>query len=180
MLHLSEFVWTLRTSVLVVFNNFLLIDATDRSKISSDQKSFFIALGLCPHSFFANTPFNRLCIAVFFFQLYHPYFYFCFLIFIIISKSRIKFSEFYNNNIYFPTSKFYFQFLTLIYNFQVSNNPRYKYTGSPTNDETSWNLMSFFFTYITTLKLVICVIFLTKCQFPSNNFRKKITFYLQI
>ena len=38
MLHLSEFVWTLRSSVLVVFNNFLLIDATDRSKISSDQK----------------------------------------------------------------------------------------------------------------------------------------------
>ena len=60
MLHLSEFVWTLRTSVLVVFNNFLLIDATDRNKISSDQKRFFIALGLCPHSFFANTPFNRL------------------------------------------------------------------------------------------------------------------------
>jgi len=28
MLHLSEFVWTLRSSVLVVFNNFLLIDAT--------------------------------------------------------------------------------------------------------------------------------------------------------
>jgi len=39
MLHLSEFVWTLRSSVLVVFNNFLLIDATDRSKISSDQKT---------------------------------------------------------------------------------------------------------------------------------------------
>ena len=37
MLHLSECVWTLRSSVLVVFNNFLLIDATDRRKISSDQ-----------------------------------------------------------------------------------------------------------------------------------------------
>ena len=35
---LSEFVSTLRSSVKVVFNNFLLIDATDRSKISSDQK----------------------------------------------------------------------------------------------------------------------------------------------
>ena len=34
-LHLSEFVWTLRSSV---FNNFLLTDAKDRSKISSDQK----------------------------------------------------------------------------------------------------------------------------------------------
>ena len=41
------------------FNNFLLIDATDRSKISSDQKRFFIALSLYPLSFFANTPFKR-------------------------------------------------------------------------------------------------------------------------
>ena len=38
--------------------NFLLIDATDRSKISSDQRRFFIALSLYPLSFFANTPFN--------------------------------------------------------------------------------------------------------------------------
>ena len=38
--------------------NFLLIDATDRSKISSDQKRFFIALSLYPLSFFANTPFK--------------------------------------------------------------------------------------------------------------------------
>ena len=44
--------------MLVVFNNFLLIDATDRSKISGDQKRFFIALRLYPLSFFANTPFN--------------------------------------------------------------------------------------------------------------------------
>ena len=36
----------------------LLIDATDRSKISSDQKRFFIALSLYPLSFFANTLFN--------------------------------------------------------------------------------------------------------------------------
>ena len=43
-MHLSEFVWTLRSSVLVFFNNFLLIDATDRS--------------LYPLSFFANTPFK--------------------------------------------------------------------------------------------------------------------------
>ena len=40
-LHLPEFEWILRSSVWVVFNNFLLIDATDRSKISSDQKRFF-------------------------------------------------------------------------------------------------------------------------------------------
>ena len=57
-MHLSEFVRTLRSSVLVVFNNFLLIDATDRSKISSDQKRFFIAISLYPLSFFANTPFK--------------------------------------------------------------------------------------------------------------------------
>ena len=60
MLHLSEFVWTLRCSVLVVYNNFLLIDETDRSKISIDQKRFFIALSLYPLSFFANTPFKEL------------------------------------------------------------------------------------------------------------------------
>ena len=41
-------------------NNFLLIDATDRGKISSDQKRFFIALSLHPLSFFANTPFKGL------------------------------------------------------------------------------------------------------------------------
>ena len=58
MLQFSEFVWTLRSSVLVVFNNFLLIDSTDRNKISSDQKRFFIVLSLYPLSFFANTPFK--------------------------------------------------------------------------------------------------------------------------
>ena len=61
LLHLSEFVWILRSSVLVVFNNFHLIGATDRSKISSDQKRFFIAFILYPLSFFANTPFNCNC-----------------------------------------------------------------------------------------------------------------------
>ena len=58
MLHLSEFVWTPCSSGLVVLNNFLLIDATDRRKISSDQKRFFIALSLYPLSFFVNTPFK--------------------------------------------------------------------------------------------------------------------------
>ena len=57
-LQLSQFVWVLRSSVLVVFNSFLLTDATDKSKISSDQKRFFIALSLYPLSFFANTPFK--------------------------------------------------------------------------------------------------------------------------
>ena len=58
MLLFSQFVWPLSYSVWEVFNNFLLIDATDRSKISSDQKHFFIALSLYPLSFFANTPFK--------------------------------------------------------------------------------------------------------------------------
>jgi len=56
MLQFSEFVWTVSYSVWDVFNNFLLIDVTDRSKISSDQKRFFNALSLYPLSFFANTP----------------------------------------------------------------------------------------------------------------------------
>ena len=42
MLQLSEFVWTLRSSILVVFNNFILIDATDRSKISSDHQRIYL------------------------------------------------------------------------------------------------------------------------------------------
>ena len=58
MLQFSEFVWALSFSVWDAFNNFLLIDATDRSKIISDQKRFFIALSLYPLSFFANTPFT--------------------------------------------------------------------------------------------------------------------------
>ena len=62
MLQFSQFVWAQSYSVWEwdVFNNFLLIDATDRSKISSDQKRFFIALSLYPLSFYANTPFKEL------------------------------------------------------------------------------------------------------------------------
>ena len=59
MLQLSQFVWTLRSSVKVVYNNFLLIDATDRNRISSDQKRLFFAVSLYPLSFFANTPFKK-------------------------------------------------------------------------------------------------------------------------
>ena len=58
MLQFSQFVWALSYLVWDVFNKFLLIDATDRSKISSDQKRFFIALSLYPLSFFWNTPFK--------------------------------------------------------------------------------------------------------------------------
>ena len=59
MLQFSQFVWTPCYSVWDVLNNFLLIDATDRNKISSDQKRFFIALSLYPLTFFANTPFKE-------------------------------------------------------------------------------------------------------------------------
>ena len=58
MLQLSEFVRILRSSVWVVFNKFLLIDAIDRSKIRSDQKRLFCAVRLYTLSFFANTPFK--------------------------------------------------------------------------------------------------------------------------
>ena len=58
MFQLPQFVFMLRFSVCDVFNNFLLIDATDRSRISSNQKRLFIAVSLYPLSFFANTPFN--------------------------------------------------------------------------------------------------------------------------
>jgi len=51
-------IWALSYSVWDVFNKFLLIDTTDKSKISSDQKRFFIALSLYPLSFFANTLFK--------------------------------------------------------------------------------------------------------------------------
>ena len=57
-LQLSVFAWTLRSSVWVVFNNFLLIDATDRNKISGVQKRLFFAVSLYPIHFFANTPFK--------------------------------------------------------------------------------------------------------------------------
>ena len=53
MLQFSQFVWRLSYSALDVINNFLLIHATNRSKISSDQKRFYIALSLSL-SFFAN------------------------------------------------------------------------------------------------------------------------------
>ena len=58
MLQLSKWVWTRHSSVCVVFNNFLLIDATNRIKIRSDQKRWFFAVSLYPLSFFTNTPFN--------------------------------------------------------------------------------------------------------------------------
>ena len=38
---INFFIWFLNIIFAVVFKNFLLIDATDRSKISSDQKGFY-------------------------------------------------------------------------------------------------------------------------------------------
>ena len=56
MLQLSEFVWTLRSSVLVVFNSFLLIVTTDRSNLSSDEKRFFFAVNLYIFTFLGTLP----------------------------------------------------------------------------------------------------------------------------
>ena len=58
MLQLSEFLWTPRSSVGVFFINFILIDATNRSKTRSDQKPLFFAVSLYPLSFFGNTLFK--------------------------------------------------------------------------------------------------------------------------
>ena len=41
MLHLSEFVWILRTSVLVVFNNFLVIDAQIEVRLEVIKSAFY-------------------------------------------------------------------------------------------------------------------------------------------
>ena len=84
MLQLSQFVWALSYSVWDIFNKFLLIDATDRSKFSSDQKRFFIALSLNPLSFFANTPFNYVLLLFCYsplFQVYWEFFSYLFLMF---------------------------------------------------------------------------------------------------
>ena len=59
MLHLSEFVWTLHSSMWVVFNNFLLIDTTDRSKISSNKKLIFIALSPYPVHLLRTLPLRK-------------------------------------------------------------------------------------------------------------------------
>jgi len=48
MFQLPQFVWALRSSVWDVFINVLLIEATDRSKISGDQKRFFYRIKPIP------------------------------------------------------------------------------------------------------------------------------------
>ena len=59
MLQLSEFAWTQRSPVCVVFNNFLFIDAKGATRISSDKKRLFFAVSLYPLLFLANTPFKE-------------------------------------------------------------------------------------------------------------------------
>ena len=59
MLQLSQIVWTLRFSVWVVFNKFLLLDATDRLKIRRDQKRLFFAVSLYPLSFWRTLPLKK-------------------------------------------------------------------------------------------------------------------------
>ena len=59
MFQLPQFEWALRSSVCDVFINFLLIDATDSSKISSDQKCLLFAF-----HFLQTLPLNSVQIAV--------------------------------------------------------------------------------------------------------------------
>ena len=58
MLQFSEFVWTVSYSLWDVFNKFLLIDATDRSKISSDQKCFLSHQAYTPFHFSRTLCYN--------------------------------------------------------------------------------------------------------------------------
>ena len=53
-----EFVEVQRSLACVVFNQFLLLNATDRSKISCDQYRIKFDVNLYPLQFFANNPFK--------------------------------------------------------------------------------------------------------------------------
>ena len=55
-MQLSDFVWTLRSSVWFVFNNFLLINAANRSKICSDHHQNVFDVSLYPIHFFRTLP----------------------------------------------------------------------------------------------------------------------------
>ena len=100
MLQFSEFVWALRSAGWDVFNNFLLIDATDKSKISGDQKRFFIALSLYPLSFFANTPF-KILVYMSSFTTLHVSIIIIFLNFYYESFNNNVFKIFFLNNTFF-------------------------------------------------------------------------------
>ena len=60
MLHLTEFVWTLRSLVWVVFNKFSPYRRNRQIEVIllAIKSAFFITLSLYPLSFFANTPFK--------------------------------------------------------------------------------------------------------------------------
>jgi len=59
MLQLSEFVWTLRSSAWVVFNNFLLIDATDiEARLVVIEIAYFSPLAYTPFHL-SHTPFKE-------------------------------------------------------------------------------------------------------------------------
>jgi len=55
---LTSLIRTLHSTARVVLKKFLIIDATDRSKISSNQKCVFFAIRLHPLSFLVNTNIN--------------------------------------------------------------------------------------------------------------------------
>ena len=55
---LTEFIYY-DSLIWVVFNNFLLIDETDRSKSSINHHQIFFDVSLYPHSLFVNTPFKQ-------------------------------------------------------------------------------------------------------------------------
>ena len=59
MLQPYEVVWTLPSSVWFVIKNFLLTDAIDRYKISSDHHWIFFAVNLSPILFFSKTPIKK-------------------------------------------------------------------------------------------------------------------------
>ena len=60
MLQLSEFVWMISSSVWVVFNNFLLIDATDRCNFSSNHHLIFRTLHLKKNIFYLNHSIHKI------------------------------------------------------------------------------------------------------------------------
>ena len=131
-------------SVWNVFNNFLLIDATDRSKISSEQKHFFIALSLYPLSFFANTPFEEGPPYIIMKSLYRiiDVLYIKYILNFILLTSKSSISQLVLivslNSAYFHFDRSYFLVAaaSLQYTLYSCNIPNYKKTSSL--QYTSW------------------------------------------
>ena len=101
----------LEKSSLKNFKKFLLIDATDRTKISSGQKRLFFAVSLYPLSFFVNTLFkHENKISVFlrkFFNLFKFYFWLVCELYLII-KYCLNFFQKFLKNFFSFLLKFYF------------------------------------------------------------------------